>query len=409
MTMNSQQTEARMRQLAGEAAALFDMADAEQRALSPGERAVAEGKMARLRDLRAKAQAFDVAGRIGVPGAGGDAGRAFVESEGYKAISNPETRGQKWSIGAIPVGSLQAKGTLLEGAGAPGTGTGGGFLAPGPTVVPGVVETLFQPIEVTDLFATITTDTNTVRYAIEGTATSAAAGVAEGAAKPESTLALSTTDEPVKKIATSITVSDELISDATSAQGFIGGRLSTFVRLEEERQLLRGAGTNELVGVVGRSGVNTYARGSDDNITAIAKVIANTAGSSHVMPSGIAMNPVNWLSSRLLRDGAGGTTGAYFGAGPFGLAAQNAGAAGLFGQSLWDVPVALTTTLGAGTAIVGGFATAAAIARRSGVVVEATNSHQDYFVKDLAVVRAEQREALLVYRPAAFTVVSGLT
>jgi hypothetical protein len=43
------------------------------------------------------------------------------------------------------------------------------------------------------------------------------------------------------------------------------------------------------------------------------------------------------------------------------------------------------------------------------VTVEATNSHQDYFLKDLVAIRAEQREALLVYRPSAFTVVSGLT
>jgi HK97 family phage major capsid protein len=112
---------------------------------------------------------------------------------------------------------------------------------------------------------------NTVRYAVEGTATSAAAGVAEGGTKPESTLGLSTADEPVKKIGTSITVSDELMEDAAAAQGFVGGRLSLFVRIEEERQLLRGAGTNELVGITGRSGVNTYARGSDDNITAIAR------------------------------------------------------------------------------------------------------------------------------------------
>jgi hypothetical protein len=43
------------------------------------------------------------------------------------------------------------------------------------------------------------------------------------------------------------------------------------------------------------------------------------------------------------------------------------------------------------------------------VVVEATNSHSDYFTRDLVAVRAEQREALLVYRPSAFTVLSGLT
>jgi len=294
-----------MQQLAGEAAALFDRADAEGRQLTPAEREEAEEKVARFKDLRSRTQAFSVAERIGTPGNGdltggdgrllgsSDAGRAFVESEGYKRIADPATRGQRWSTGAIPVGSLQAKGMLLEGAGAPGAGTGGGLLSAGPTVVPGVVETLFQRIDVTDLFANITTTTNTVRYAVEGTAVSGAAGVAEGGTKPESTLDLDTVDEPVKKIATAITVSDELISDATTAQGFVGGRLSVFVQLEEERQLLRGAGGNELAGLVGRSGVNTYARGSDDNLVAIAKTIANTAGSSHVLPTGIVMHPTH--------------------------------------------------------------------------------------------------------------------
>jgi HK97 family phage major capsid protein len=264
--MNTQQAQARMQQLASEASALFDRADAEGRALTPEEREEAAEKVARFKDLQARQQAFSVAERIGTPGGsdlnGGDgrplgssdAGRAFIESEGYKAISDPATRGQRWSTGAIPVGSLQTKGTLLEGAGAPGAGTGGGLLAAGPTVIPGVVAKLFQPIQVTDLFATVTTTTNTVRYAVEGTATSGAAGVAEGGTKPESTLDLDTVDEPVKKIATAITVSDELIEDAAAAQGFVGGRLSLFVQLEEERQLLRGAGGNELTGLVGRSG-----------------------------------------------------------------------------------------------------------------------------------------------------------
>ena len=212
-------------------------------------------------------------------------------------------------------------------------------------------------------------------------------------------------DEPVKKIATAITVSDELIEDAAAAQGFVGGRLSQFVKIEEERQLLRGAGGNELAGLVARAGVNTYAKGTiDNNAVALAKVIGNTAGSSFVQPTGIAMHPVNFLNTRLLTD----ANGQFLGGGPFGLAAQNAGAANLFGQSLWDVPVALTTTVGLGTAVVGGFANAAAIARRGGVTVEATNSHQDYFVKDLVSIRAEQREALC-YRAEAFTIVSGLS
>jgi hypothetical protein len=50
-----------------------------------------------------------------------------------------------------------------------------------------------------------------------------------------------------------------------------------------------------------------------------------------------------------------------------------------------------------------------ALARRGGPTVEASNSHDDYFVKDLVSIRAEMREALCVYRPAAFTVVTGLS
>jgi hypothetical protein len=161
MTMNQQQTQSRLQQLASEASALFDKADAEGRELTPWERAEAEEKVRRFKDLQSKEQIYGVAGQIGIPGMAGltggdgrplaptDAGRAFVESEGYKAIADPATRGERWSTGAIPVGSLQAKGTLLEGAGAPGAGTGGGLLSVGPTVVPGVVETLFQPIQVT--------------------------------------------------------------------------------------------------------------------------------------------------------------------------------------------------------------------------------------------------------------------
>jgi HK97 family phage major capsid protein len=96
---------------------------------------------------------------------------------------------------------------------------------------------------------------NTVRYTVEGTATSAATGVAEGATKPESTIALSTVDENVKKIATTLVVSDELLDDAAAVSQFVNAELSRFVSIEEERQLLRGGGGDSIQGIVGRSGV----------------------------------------------------------------------------------------------------------------------------------------------------------
>jgi HK97 family phage major capsid protein len=169
---------------------------------------------------------------------------------------------------------------------------------------------------------------------------------------------------------------------------------------------LRGAGTDELVGVIERDGVNTYSRGTvDNNAIALAKVVANTRGSSHLEPDAIVMHPSNWLSTRLLTD----ANGQPYGGGPFTGAYGNAGQPGLFGQSLWGKPVALSTTVGPGTAVVGSFGQAAQRLLRSGPTVEASNSHGNLFTSNQVAIRAELREALAVFRPQAFTVVSGLS
>ena len=80
----------------------------------------------------------------------------------------------------------------------------------------------------------------------------------------------------------------------------------------------------------------------------------------------------------------------------------------MFGASLWNTRVVLSSVVGAGTALVGNFGQGAHIWRRGGVSVEATNSHDTFFVKNLNMLRAEERLGLGVYRPAAFTAVSGL-
>jgi HK97 family phage major capsid protein len=336
-------------------------------------------------------------------------GEQFVESDSYKKMVE-----QRGPSGGLPEGfstgpvQLDTKGTLLEGAGAPGAGTGGGLL-PVPTVEPGVTETLFQRLTVADLMPAATTNTNTVRYTVEGTATSGATGVAEGASKPESTLALSTVDEPVKKIATSLTVSDEMLEDAAQAQGYINGRLQLFVKIQEEFQLVRGGGTNSLVGIVGRSGVNTYSFAGTAFGDGLFKAINGTRGSSFLEPSAIIMNPAEWQTFRLAKD----TAGQYFGGGPFlGPYGGPQGPIGPGGQVTgaddvaWNKPIIVTSAIGAGTLLLGAFDTAAQVYRRSGLTVEASNSHSDYFEKNLVKIRAEQRLALAVYRPSAFTLVT---
>jgi hypothetical protein len=207
------------------------------------------------------------------------------------------------------------KGTLLEGTGAPGSGTGGGWVA-APQVVPGVVDKLFQPLTLESLLLSGLATTNTVRYAIEGTAISAAAGVAEGGVKPESTLAFSTVDEPVKKVATTLTISEELLEDAPLIQQFVNNQLSAFVRIESERQLLRGTqGGNEVQGLLTSRNVPVYAGGTAAGNKAVQlfKAMNGMRGSAFLEPDWIVLHPTDYQDIRLLTD----TAGQLFGGGPF--------------------------------------------------------------------------------------------
>jgi len=335
---------------------------------------------------------------------GDDAGSRFTASEGYRKVKDAGSRGQSWSTGPIDVG-MMTKGTLLEGSGSPGSGSGGGLLAT-PQVVPGVVNQLFQPLTVESLLLSGQATTSVVRYATEGTATSGAAGVAEGGTKPESTLAFSTRDEPVKKIATSLTISDELLEDAVAVQQFINGELSKFVNIETERQLLRGtSGGNEVQGLLTSRGVPVYSQ-AGTTVGGVAEILFKAMngmrGSAFVEPSWVVVHPTEYQLMRLSKD----TANQYYGGGPFqgpyGSGQDLAASGQVSGatDTVWGKPVYVTAAIGAGTALVGS-RSAAQVWSRGGVSVEATNSHASYFVQNLSMMRAERRLALTLYRPQA--------
>jgi HK97 family phage major capsid protein len=300
---------------------------------------------------------------------------------------------------------MLTKGTLLEGVGAPGSGTGGGLVA-APQVVPGVVDKLFQPLTFEDLLLSGNATGPVVRYAVEGTALSAAAGVAEGGTKPESTLAFSTADEQLKKVATTLSISDELLEDAPAIQTFINGQLSLFVQIEAERQLFRGtSGGNEVQGVLTSRGVPVYAGGTAVGNKAVQLFIAmnGTRGSAFVEPEWIVMHPTDYQELRLLRDTAGQFLGGGPFMGPYGAGNNLASSGQVTGaiDSIWNKAVYVTTGMGgAGTALIGSRA-AGQVWNRGGLSVEATNSHASYFTSNLTAIRAERRLGLTLYRPGA--------
>ena len=73
--------------------------------------------------------------------------------------------------------------------------------------------------------------------------TNAANSVAEGAAKPESTITFDLVSDPVRKIAHWLPVSEEALDDLPQLRSYLDSRLALGVRLEVDDQLLNGTVT----------------------------------------------------------------------------------------------------------------------------------------------------------------------
>lgn len=276
--------------------------------------------------------------------------------------------------------------------------------------VPGIVPILFERLTVADLMPNTTTNGNTVRSVIESTATNNASTVAEGGAKPQSFINYDVVDEPVRKVANYIKVSNELLEDLPVVEGEIQGRLALFVQLEEEAQLLNGNGTGQdMTGILHRSGLTAaQAVGSETYgkiAIAIHKEVTKVRVASFLDPDAIVMHPNDWEQAAFEAD----ANGQFFGNGPFTGAYGNAQAGNsTYAGTYWGLKVVVTTGMTENTALLGAFRLGASIARRRGITVTMTNSDQDDFIHNLVTILAEERLALRVIRPSAFGTVTGI-
>ena len=400
----NENTRERIRELGDRGKAILNKAALEGRSANAAENLEVARLLKQIDDLKKNGDTYDLGVQIGAEssetavdpnytGRGGAPGDAFVKSEGYRKIKDSGSRGARWSSGPVEI-PFRQKATLLEGElGAAGTG---GALVPIDTR-PGVAPQLLEPPAVADLFASAPTVSNKVRVIVESVAANAAEVVPEAGEKPESTLEFSETDEKVVKIATLIVVSDEMLADAPALSSYLNSRLSMFIRVKEEEELLHGAGGDNLLGLEPRiPEANRFVVSTADTPNAadhIYEAIA-VAERSHLPADGIIVHPDDWADLRLLKD----DTLNYIGGSPFSNTGSNPG------DSLWGRRVLVTTSCIPGTAVVGSFRLGATIFRRGGLVVEASNSHAELFASDETAIRAEVRLALNVVRPSAFSI-----
>lgn len=322
-------------------------------------------------------------------------GTHIIESDGYKSMLNGQSKGV--------VVDVKAVNTIDEGiipAFSGGAGQGGQLVAP--QLLPGIVPLKFQPLTIADLLAQGTTESSSISYVIEAAFQDTTATVAEKGAKPQLDLTLARRQDNVAKIANVAKVTDEMFQDAPQFESYLSNRMVFGVKRAEEGQLLNGNGTApNLQGILNRTGLATTVA-TAAGLTAVKAMegifnqITALRATSFVEPDAIVIHPTDWQTIRLGKD----SQGQYYGGGPFTGAYGNPGPSNV--AEIWGVRTVITTAIAQGTVLVGGFQESGQVFRRQGVTLEMTNSNVDDFVNNLITLRAEERLALAVYRPAGF-------
>lgn len=355
---------------------------------------------------RRKAEIFQAAGRA--PGddeadpqdkRGGyvTLGEQFVRANGYKTLLDRGLKGGSWTTGDIELKADFSEGTPA----APGPGYD--LVTTPPQIIPGIVDIRFRPLVIEDLFPGGGTTSPLIRYLVETAVTNAAAAVAEGALKPESAMSFDTVDETLHKIATFLPITDEMLEDWSQIQSYLNARLPLFIRQASEAQILSGDGNGaNMIGLLNRPGLApTITKGTglspaeDNEMDAIYRQLTEIRWTSFLEPDAIVINPRAWQTIMLSKN----SQGVYYANGPF---------VGQQPQTLWGKRVVNTPAIANGEALIGAFASAAQLFTRGGIVVEASNSHADFFQRNKTAIRAERRMGLAVYRPGAFGRVAGL-
>jgi HK97 family phage major capsid protein len=280
-----------------------------------------------------------------------------------------------------------------------------------------VVEMLGRrPLTVRDLVANRRTGSDMLEYVAQTSHTNNAAPVAEattaaaptapgtagalvlptgGGYKPEGVWAFERRSTTVKTIAEWVPVTKRALSDFAALEGLINDELVADLRETEETQILNGAGTGEnLLGILNTSGIQTQAKGTDDTFTAFRRALTKARATGRVVPNAILLNPAQMEELDLAKDG----NDRFYGAGPF-------NPAGI--RSLWGIALIESEAVPAGTALVGDF-TKAVLWDREQATVTMTDSHNDFFTRNLVAILAEERLAFAVTRPTAFVTVTGL-
>lgn len=215
---------------------------------------------------------------------------------------------------------------------------------------------------------------------------SGASGEVEGA-KPEGSMAFEKVQAAVKTIAVWLPATKRALSDAAQIRGIIDQELRDDLMEELEDQSLNGDGDGEnFTGVINTSGILEQAWDTDI-LTTARKAITTLDVTGLSQPTAWVLHPSDWETIELLRDG----NDRFYWGGPLEQGRR----------TLWGVPVVTSHAMDEGEALLGDWRKAV-LWDREMATIQVSDSHEDFFTRNMVAVLAEMRAAFGVIRPSAF-------
>ncbi|MCV7358486.1 phage major capsid protein [Mycolicibacterium fluoranthenivorans] len=372
-------------------------------------------------DLAILDQAKGLAAEIGEPAVedldvqGKQPIRERVKALGLQVVESPEFKAMLKPFGGLDAARIPEKARIQsDPIGIKGLFVGGTDTSAGAFVVneqTGIVEMLGRKeLKIRDLVSVRRTGSDTVEYVEQTAHTNAAAVVPEatssaapqapagtvqadlvrdpnGGYKPEGSWAFVRRTAVVKTIAEWVPSTKRALADVAQLEGLINDELRADIAEAEESQILSGDGTGEnFTGIRNWSGIQTQAFSTDIFETA-RKAITKARVVGRVNPNAIVVSPATAEIIDLAKD----LNGQYRYGGP-----QSIGP-----RTLWGRPVVESETQPDTDILVGDFSKAV-LWDREQTTVTISDSHADFFIRNMVAILAEERCAFAVTRPKAF-------
>jgi HK97 family phage major capsid protein len=291
--------------------------------------------------------------------------------------------------------------TTFVGA-APGDNQYGGVVSP--FYYPGIIEPPTRMPMVSDLFAQGQTSSNLIRLVKETFTSADGNGInvgghgvhasAEGAPYGQIKLEVSPVDWPVRDITGLLPVTEDILMDIPAMASYLSMRLSKFVQLAEEGELVNGDSTgNHLEGLLELENTTVDSQGGFDIDTAVMRLMARTYKRSFMDPSWVLMSPHVWARYVTLRTDLNGGLGAFLSGVPTQAAAR----------TIWGLPITVTPVVPDDKIVMGNPAEGM-IFRNGGLRVESSTGYGTFFGEGLVAIRGKVRTAFAHFRPQAIGV-----